>query len=51
MDIEKRFKVAVLKALGMILWWVAWRMDKLDSSKFMTTIEEVDDLAEEIEAA
>jgi len=50
MTIDTRFKIAVLKALGMILWWVAFKMDKLQSGSYLTTVKEIDDLANELKS-
>jgi hypothetical protein len=49
MATDSRFKILMLRATAMILWWVGWRMDKLDTKSFNETIKGMDALREELE--
>ena len=49
MTTDTRFKVLMLRATSMILWWVGWRMDKLNTKSLNETIKGMDALRRELE--
>jgi hypothetical protein len=48
---DKKFKYLVLYCLEMILYWVAWRMDKLDSKNYVQIRKEINEYIDSLKEA